>query len=125
MRTSTTGPTMQVTSLVEGVYKFKLTVIDNKGYANSDTVKTFVVYPELRNEMKFENLSWSFFHDPNNPIDDDLYIVTPPMLRSSLFFPMGYELARNNCITKNKLLSCLSQRLRGGVILFQEMKLLL
>ena len=79
-----TGPTPQVTSLAEGVYEFKLTVIDNKGYASSDTVKNFVVYPELRNEMKFENLTWEIYHDPNNPIDDDLYITTPPILRSAL-----------------------------------------
>jgi hypothetical protein len=41
--------------------------------------------PELRNEMKFENLSWNLWHDTNDPTGtfDEIYIITPRVLRSS------------------------------------------
>lgn len=78
-----TNSSTQVESLVEGVYEFKLTVIDNRGYARNDTVKVFVVYPELENEVIFENLTWTLYQNPDD-VDGDLYIESPPIPLSNL-----------------------------------------
>jgi hypothetical protein len=79
-----TNSSTEVGFLTAGVYEFKLTVIDNGGYASNDTIKIFVVYPEFENEVKFENLTWKVSHDPNNPMDDELYVDSPEIPQSNL-----------------------------------------
>lgn len=78
-----TNPSTEVRFVAEGAYEFKLTVIDNGGYASSDTIKVFVTYPEFENEVIFENLTWVAYHD-SNLMDDDLYLDSPPISQSNL-----------------------------------------
>jgi hypothetical protein len=78
-----TNLSTEIRFVTEGVYEFKLTVIDNRGYASNDTVKIFVVYPEFENEVIFENLTWKAYYDPDF-MDSDLYIDSPPVPRSNL-----------------------------------------
>ncbi len=80
---SPTNQSTEIGFLVEGVYEFKLTIVDNKGYAGSDVVKVFVVYPEFENEVIFENLTWVAYRDTNF-MDDDLFIESPPIPLSNL-----------------------------------------
>lgn len=82
---SPTDQSTEVGSLVEGVYDFKLTVVDNGGYASSDGVKISVVYPDLGHEVKFENLIWQTYLDSNN-LDADLYINSPLIPGSNLAY---------------------------------------
>ena len=64
----------QVTSLVEGIYQFKLTVTDNGGLSAADTVKITVNPVRLHGEIIFDSLTWNFGHDGNDPmgINDEI-----------------------------------------------------
>ena len=71
------SPTTRITGLREGTYEFKLTVVDNKGFRGTNTVTIWVVYL-LKNELIFENLSWNFWQDVDDPTgnSDETYLFT-------------------------------------------------
>ena len=70
------SPTTRITGLREGTYEFKLTVVDNKGFGGTNTITIWVVFPELKNELIFENLSWNFWQDIGDPTGtfDETYL---------------------------------------------------
>lgn len=112
----------KASNLVKGIYQFELTVTDSAGLSATDTVKITVNPQVLNNEVILDSLTWSFWHDLNDPsgVFDVVYISIPdtanilsnsslhiyvkldstsswvlvnPVINGNCTFPYTYELA--------------------------------
>lgn len=65
----------QVTGLVQGIYQFRLKVIDNGNLFSEDTVQV-TVYPDTQahTELIFTDLEWNWWHPTADSVWDEIYI---------------------------------------------------
>ena len=66
-----------LTGLVEGIYQFQLTVTDNGGLSDADTVKITVNPQGPQNELIIDSLTWNYWQDSNDPTGsfDEIYLA--------------------------------------------------